>query len=134
MLVEKIATRFSDTDGLGHINNTMLPIWFEGARDPIFKIFSPDLSLNTWQLILAKFDVEFHGELFYGQDIELRTGVSRIGSSSFDVYQEAWQAGQKCASGTAVHVHFDHNEKTSVALTEALKDKLLSLPFKKNSE
>ena len=124
MFVEKIATRFSDTDGLGHINNTMLPVWFEGARNPIFQIFTPNLSLNKWQLIIAKFDVEFHGELFYGQDIEIRTGVSCLGSSSFDVYQEAWQDGRKCASGTAVHVHFDHDLKASKALTNELKAKL----------
>lgn len=132
MLVEKITTRFSDTDALGHINNTMLPIWFEGARDPIFKIFSPELSLKEWRLILAKFDVEFHGELFYGQEIEIRTGVSRIGSSSFDVYQEAWQNGALCASGTAVHVHFDHTEKSSQVLSEALKDRLMAHSFKKS--
>lgn len=131
MLIENIATRFSDTDGLGHINNTMLPIWFEGARNPIFKIFTPDLSLQKWQLIIAKFDVEFRSELFYGEDIEIKTGVSRIGSSSFDVYQEAWQGGRLCASGTAVHVHFNHQDKTSMTLTEGLKDKLLSHPFNK---
>jgi acyl-CoA thioester hydrolase len=133
MLVENITTRFSDTDGLGHINNTMLPIWFEGARNPIFKIFTPDLALQKWQLIIAKFDVEFHSELFYGQDIEIRTGVARIGSSSFDVYQEAWQGGRLCASGTAIHVHFDHQEKVAKPLTAALKDKLFTHPFKKNA-
>ncbi|KZM41419.1 thioesterase [Marinomonas sp. SBI22] len=132
MLVERIVTRFSDTDGLGHINNTMLPVWFEGARNPIFQIFTPDLSLKKWQLILAKFDVEFHGELFYGEDIELRSGISRIGSSSFDVYQEAWQDGRKCASGTAVHVHFDHEEKASKPLSDDLKEKLLKHPFSKD--
>lgn len=133
MFVEKIATRFSDTDGLGHINNTMLPVWFEGARNPIFRIFTPDLGLNKWQLIIAKFDVAFHGELFYGQDIEIRTGVSRIGSSSFDVYQEAWQNGQKCASGTAVHVHFDHQAKKSKALSDELKDMLKMHLFNEES-
>ena len=56
---EIVATRFSDTDALGHINNTMLPIWFEGARDPIFKFFMPDLDLSKWSLILAKIEVSF---------------------------------------------------------------------------
>jgi len=54
MFSELITPRFSDTDALGHINNTMVPIWFEGARDPVFKLFMPELDPNNWQLILAR--------------------------------------------------------------------------------
>ena len=43
MLVDTITPRFCDTDALGHISNTTLPVWFEGARDPIFRWFTPDL-------------------------------------------------------------------------------------------
>ncbi len=39
-----ITPRFSDTDALGHINNTNVPVWFEGTRDPLFRLFTPDLS------------------------------------------------------------------------------------------
>jgi acyl-CoA thioester hydrolase len=113
MFSEVITTRFSDTDALGHINNTMVPIWFEGARDPVFKWFMPELDLTHWQLILAKIDVSFHAQIYYGKKIELRTYIGRIGSSSFDVYQELWQNEVKCASGTAVMVHFCYEKQTS---------------------
>jgi len=79
MFSEVIATRFSDTDGLGHINNTMVPVWFEGARDPVFKWFMPDLDLTKWNLILAKIDVEFHAQMYYGEKMEIRTYIGRIG-------------------------------------------------------
>ena len=124
MFTETIQPRFSDTDALGHINNTMLPVWFEGARDPVFRLFSPDLTLSDWKLILAKIDVEFHAELFYAQPIELRTYISRVGNSSFDVYQEAWQDGSKGASGTAVMVRFDHEQKKATPLSEQAKAQL----------
>ena len=52
MFSQSFETRFSDTDALGHINNRMLPIWFEGARDPVFKIFMPTLDIHAWRLIL----------------------------------------------------------------------------------
>ncbi len=113
MFIENIQPRFSDTDALGHINNTIIPVWFEGAREPIFKLFSPELDVHNWKLILAKIDVEFHAELFYGQPAEIKTWISRIGNSSFDVYQEVWQSGRRSASGTAVMVHFCHQEKRS---------------------
>lgn len=115
---EQFNPRFSDTDALGHINNTMVPVWFEGARDPVFRWFSPELDLSNWQLILAKIDVSFIGQMYYGQPMEIRTYIGRIGGSSFDVYQELWQQNKLCASGTAVMVHFNYSEQTSVKIPE----------------
>lgn len=127
MLTEIIQPRFNETDALGHINNTVVAAWFEGARDPLFRLFTPDLDPAQWRLILAKFSIEFHAELFYGQPVELRSHVSRIGVSSFDVTQEAWQAGQRCASGVAVLVQYDFASKRSVALDDGLKQRLQAL-------
>ena len=121
MLSETIKPRFQETDALGHINNCVVPAWFEGARDPVFRWFTPDLDVNNWHLILAKIDVSFHGELYYEHPVELRTYVARIGSSSFDVYQEAWQHGEMCSSGTAVLVYFDHYRKTSKPIPDEIR-------------
>jgi acyl-CoA thioester hydrolase len=126
MFSEKLMPRFSDTDALGHINNTMLPVWFEAARDPVFRLFTPELDLQNWPLILAKIEVSFLAQLYYGKEIEIRTFISRLGGSSFDVYQEAWQDGQKCASGTAVMVHFCYQEQKSAPLPEAIRSQLES--------
>lgn len=124
MFSEVITPRFSDTDALGHINNTKVPIWFEGARNPIFKIFTSELSTESWPLILAKIDVEFHQQMFYQQELEVRTYIGRVGNSSFTVYQEIWQQGQKCTSGTAVMVHFDYKTQKSAAIPAEIKAEL----------
>lgn len=119
-----IQPRFAETDALGHLNNTTLPIWFEQARTPIFRLFVPDLSPQNWNLILAKIDVEFVREIFYGFDVEVKTGVERIGNSSFVVYQEVWQREALAAKGRATMVHFDHKNKRSKAIPEAIKAEL----------
>lgn len=125
MFSETIQTRFSDMDGLGHINNAMVPVWFEGARDPIFRMFMPDLSLSDWRLILAKIEISFLAEIYYGQPVEVRSFIKRIGNSSFDVYQEIWQEDIKKASGIAVMVHFDNKgEKKSLPIPEGIRAKL----------
>ncbi len=116
--------RFSDTDALGHINNTMVPVWFEGARDDVFKWFTPDLDLTKWRLILAKIDVTFHGQMYYEYEMEVRTYIGRIGGSSFDVYQELWQQGECRASGTAVMVHFDYQNQKTVKIPQDIVDKM----------
>jgi len=124
MFSEKMMPHFSDTDALGHINNTKLPVWFEGARTPIFKFFTPDLDPKKWQLIIAKIEVSYHGQLFYGQEIEIKTFVSRIGGASFDVSQEVWQHGEKCASGTAAMVHFDFKAQRSKKISDDIREQL----------
>ncbi|MFC3032982.1 acyl-CoA thioesterase [Pseudoalteromonas fenneropenaei] len=116
-LVETVQPRFSETDALGHINNTVVPVWFEAARTPIFKIFTPDLDPKQWKLIIAKIEVEFKGELFYGENVELRTAIERIGTSSYVIVQQAWQHGECCAEGRTVMVRYDFAAKSSVALS-----------------
>lgn len=108
MFSEVLQPRFSDTDALGHINNTVFAVWFEGARQGVFKIFTPELNLQQWPLIIASIKLDYHAQTQYGAEVEVRTYISRIGGSSFDVYQEAWQGGVKTVSGTAVMVQFDY--------------------------
>jgi acyl-CoA thioester hydrolase len=124
MFSEKMMPHFSDTDALGHINNTKPPIWFEGARAPIFKFFTPDLDPKKWQLIIAKIEVSYHDQLYYGQTIEIKTYISRIGGASFDVYQELWQHDKKCVSGTAAMVNFDYQAQHSIKIPAEIKVEL----------
>ncbi|ESP95345.1 MULTISPECIES: acyl-CoA thioesterase [Pseudoalteromonas] len=118
MLTEKIMPRFSETDVLGHINNTVLPVWFEAARAPIFKIFTPDLNPRNWKLIVAKVEVTFKGELFYGQEVEIKTMIEKVGNSSFVILQQAWQHAECCAEGRTTMVRYDFAAKASQSLDE----------------
>jgi acyl-CoA thioester hydrolase len=113
--------RFSETDALGHINNTVLPVWFEQARTPIFRFFTPSLSVDEWELILAKIEVSFLKQLYYGVQIEIRTYIESIGRSSFVVFHEAWQKGEKAAEGKAVMVHFDHETQKTKAIPDSIR-------------
>jgi len=56
--------------------------------------FSFIYSCSIASKVAAKIDALYHGQLFYGQDAEVRTFISRIGVASFDVYQELWQHGK----------------------------------------
>ena len=127
MFSTKVTPRFGDTDALGHVNNTVPVSWFELSRNPLIKIFHPDLSLKreTFSLILAHTDFDFTGQLYYQYDVEIRTWISRIGTKSFTVYHEAWQEGRLCVKGSAVIVHYDFNAEKSIPIPEDIK-KLLA--------
>ncbi|GHV30486.1 thioesterase [Spirochaetia bacterium] len=118
MFTLTVTPRFGNIDGLGHINNTVLSEWFELARNPLFRIFSPDLHLahDSWPLIMAHTDYDFVGQLFFQHDVEIRTCVSRIGNASFTLYHEAWQEGRLCTTGSAVIVHYDFINNKSMPI------------------
>ena len=121
MFSKTVTPRFGDVDGLRHINNTMLPVWFELGREPLFRYFNPGMSLENWNLIMAHIDVDFIVPMTLGADIEIRTIVSKIGRSSFTVYQEAWQSGTLCAKGSAVVVHYDFINKKSMPVPDDIR-------------
>lgn len=123
MLTETYKVRFCETDALKHVSNTALVVWFESAREPIFKMFTPSLDLDNWPLILASYKVDFLRQIHLGQ-VEIKTGVSRIGGSSFDVYQEVWQNSARCGSGTTTMVHFNYESQKSEKIPDEIRQQL----------
>ena len=111
MFTKTITPRFGDVDGLRHINNTRLPIWFELGRDPFFRFFNPEMKFENWNLIMAHIDVDFLVPMLLGADVEIRTTVAKIGHTSITVHQEAWQNGQLGARGNSVVVHYDFKNR-----------------------
>ncbi|MDR0302897.1 MAG: acyl-CoA thioesterase [Treponema sp.] len=130
----KISPRFGDIDALGHVNNTVLPIWFETGRTPVIQIFDTELALDrkTFPLIMAHTDLDFLSQIYFKYEVEIRTSISKIGTKSFTVHQEAWQQGNLCAKGNCVIVYFDFNANQTAPLPED-KKKLLSEHISVNS-
>ncbi len=119
-----LSVRFSETDGAGHVGNTVMVVWFEEARGPLFKIFAPTMDIEEWPLILASYQVDFRAQIFYGPTVTIKTWVKRIGNSSFETYQEAWQSGKCCASGTTTMVYFDYKAQKTGPIPAPIKEAL----------
>lgn len=124
MFEKTLMPRFSETDALGHISNTALPVWFEDARQPIFEIFTPTLAIDTWPLILARLEVDFIAQIYYGTEVTLKTSISRLGNSSVEIYQEAWQKKNVAAKGRTTLVYFDHETQKSKPISGDLRVQL----------
>ncbi len=132
MFTLTVTPRFGDVDGLRHINNTRLPEWFELARNPIYRLFSPTLELEGWEWIMARIAVDFVAQMRMASDVEIRTFIVRIGTSSITVGHEAWQDGVLCARGEAVIVHYDFADRRAIPvpahIRAALAEHLLEPP------
>jgi acyl-CoA thioester hydrolase len=120
----ELEPRFSDTDALGHISNTTLPVWFEQARTPVFRIFHPTLEAETWPLIIARLEIDLLAQSYWHIPVKIKTGIGKIGNSSFHVVQEAWQGDKQIARGVAVLIHFDYETEKALPIPEAIREKL----------
>lgn len=126
MFIETVTPRFGDSDGLRHINNIALVEWFEVGRNPIFRMFTPDLDLSyeKWKLILVRTEFDYMGQMFYGRDVEIRSYITHIGNSSFTIGHEAWQDEELKAKGKAILVHFDFINQKAVSIPEHIRAQL----------
>ena len=125
-----ITPRFSETDMLGHISNTTLPIWFEGAREGFFRRIHPAMTTHDWPLILARIELDLKAQLHIGSEVTLKTSVEKIGSKSITVYQEAWQNQQLAAVARTVMVYFDYSEQCSKVIPDDVRGRLADLLIK----
>ena len=132
MIFTKIVPRVSETDGVGHINNVFIPIWFEAGRREIFRIFSPNLDFVNWKLALVKVTVEYVDQLYLAENVEIRTGIEKIGNSSFTIKEEIYQTNRLCAKGEAIYVNYNFKEKKSETIPNAIRHKLQSVKFIEN--
>ncbi|WP_347548856.1 thioesterase family protein [Pseudalkalibacillus hwajinpoensis] len=124
MFKKVIEPRVSETDGAGHINNTVIPVWFESGRDDIFRMFTPDLAFQNWRCVLLKMDVEFTSQLFYGTSVNVQTWINRIGNKSFEVYEEISQSNTVCAKGRATYVNYDFVLQQSEVIPDEIREEL----------
>jgi len=131
MFTDTIMPRFSETDALGHINNNTYGIWFEAARDSIYKIFIPSLNAKKWNLIMAHSSYDFLAEVHYGKEVIIKTALEKIGNSSFHLNHAVYQNKHLCTTSKGILIHFDHDEKKSVIIPSHIKDELNKHLFNK---
>ena len=124
MFEQTVTPRFYETDAFGHVNNTVVTGWFETGRAPLFVLFGRGGNPESLPLILARVEVDFVAQIYYGSDVTLRTGIERIGNSSFVVTQQAWQNDALVARGRAVQVYFNHEEQASAPIPDDFREGL----------
>jgi len=129
LIFTKIVPRVSETDGVGHINNVFVPIWFEAGRREIFRIFSPKLDFINWKLALVKVTVEYVDQLYLAEDVEVKTGIEKVGTSSFTIKEEIHQTNRICAKGQAIYVNYNFRDKKSEPISNEIRNRLESIEF-----
>lgn len=120
-----ITPRTYETDAWGHINNNSICAWFEVARTTFIKDHVAQGKAdapNSW--VLATMTVDFHGETFYGEDVEVRLTRIEAGNKSLTFECEMYQGGRRTVSGSSVLVFIDVKTKASEAIPDWIRERI----------
>jgi len=126
----RIATRWSDNDAYGHVNNTIFYQWFDSA-------------VNQWLIgqglleiaagdpigVVAETGCRFFAALAFPGDVDIGIAVEALGSSSVTYRIGIFAAGseQAAAQGHFTHVCVNRASRRPVSLPAAWRAALAEL-------
>jgi acyl-CoA thioester hydrolase len=116
--------RYGDLDAQGHVNNAVFATYFETGRVNMFRLRDLGIGVTGSTLILARTEIDFLRELHWPGTIEIGTGVTEFGRSSFTVAQAIFRDGECAAAGRATMVQFDLATRRPRPLDEGLVQRL----------
>lgn len=105
MITSTVRPRIDDVGPAGHVHNTVLPAWFQQARQPLLEKFVATHDDANFPLMIKEYTVTFHRELVLVPDVEIEIAVERIGNSSFILNEVARQNDQVAAESRVVYIY-----------------------------
>jgi acyl-CoA thioester hydrolase len=115
--VHRDRVRFRDCDAMGHVNNAVFSTYLEESRIGVLG--------DLIAFILARVEIDFRSELRMGEEVEVRTRCSRIGTKSFDLeHVISASGGRVVAEAKSVLVSYDYERSVSVPVPDELRERL----------
>ena len=113
--------RWSDPDSYGHVNHARALSLLEDARLAIATEAPGVVPGRQPDVILARLEVDYLRQLYYrvGEQLCVRSWVTRLGTRSFTMRQELVQDGEVAIRLDAVLVLFDIPTDASRPMTDA---------------
>ena len=123
-----IDVRFRDIDGRGHVNNSVFFTYFAVGRIALFQSFSEHTDFSTFSFILAHISCDYIRPVGLNTRLSLEIWVRKIGIKSFGLGYKLVDLSDESityAKGESVQVCFDYGENKPIAVSAALKQKLV---------
>ena len=114
--VHRDHVRFRDCDAMGHVNNAVFSTYLEEARIGVLGGLEP--------FILARVEIDFRSQLRAGEEVEVGSRCSRIGTKSFELQHQIRADGRVVADARSVLVGYDYEAEQSVALSDEIRRRL----------
>jgi acyl-CoA thioester hydrolase len=125
----RLEVRFRDCDPMGHVNNAVYLTYLEQARfahwRAVWGFDFEGLPENAPGVILARAEIDYRRPARYGDMLEVRISLERIGRTSFSyTYEIVDQEERVVAEAKSVQVMYDYAAGKPVALSEEMRSKL----------
>lgn len=125
----RLDVRFRDCDPMGHVNNAVYLTYLEQARfahwRAVWGVDFEGLPADAPGVILARVEIDYRRQAKYGDVLEVRISLERIGRTSFSYgYQVVDQDDAVVAEAKSVQVMYDYTAGRPVPLSDDMKARL----------
>ena len=114
--VHRERVRFNDCDPMGHANNAVYSTYLEEARIGVLG--------GLGEFILARVEIDFRSELRSGEEVEIASRCSHVGTKSFRLDHRLTAGERLVAEATSVLVSYDYERGESVPVPDELRRRL----------
>jgi acyl-CoA thioester hydrolase len=118
--VYECALRWSDIDALGHVSNVRYLEYFQEARIHFARdVLGVEAADRFGISVVVRIDLDYRRPLEYSTDpVTVRTWVTRIGQSSYEVQAAVCRGAAVYATSRTVQVRFDQANGRSRPLND----------------
>ncbi len=116
--------RYSDTDRQGHVNNAVFSTFLETGRVEIIYNAHWPIILEGLSFVIVSLRLDFFQEMTWPGQVDIGTGVLKMGTSSITLFQRLFQQGNCVAQAETVIVQVDNASKRSAPLSDAARQAL----------
>lgn len=125
----KIKIRFSDLDAMQHVNNATYLTFLEEARIDYFNcLFNRKRDSLDFKAVVGRIEINYIYPIVLGDDVEVLTRVSKIGTKSFDVEHiiTIKKNNEFIPAATSVTklVYYDYKTKVTKVIPDEAKAKI----------
>jgi len=126
--------RYADTDRQGHVNNAAFSTYLETGRVEFLYDPKEPLADDHCEFVIASLHLNFLSEITWPGRLDIGTGVTRVGTSSFGLYQVLFQDDVCVATAETTIVQMDINSRRSAPLGDSTKHYLNDHLFVKDGD
>lgn len=104
--------RYSDCDPQGHVNNVVFTTFMETGRCELLAMgFGASWQEAGSLIVIARLELDFVAEIFWPGQVEIGTIVTKLGNSSFQLEQAAFQEDRVVARAKSILVHLGADKR-----------------------
>ena len=121
-----VTIRYSDQDGMGHVNNVAFAAYVEAARTMVLKDLMDRFPEPAVEFVLARFAIDYRHEIFYPGAVEIGARVVSAGAKSLVTGYGVFFQDRCVATAHCVNVCFDMAARASIPLPNSMRRDLVA--------